>query len=486
LSRCSFIDLPTHNSSSHTLTISDSLSASAEGQGQLLVRISATSQTPQPAAQARHVICLVDTSGSMDETSPRGPADTEDSGFTRLDLARHALVVLAHSLGPSDTLCIISFSSQSNVVFEEAMHEHALSRALEAISKMKAGGGTNMWQGLQLAMQRATAHRSNAHILLLTDGCATDEPQGGLSAAFAGLYSSCAGPVGLHTLGFGYGINSALLAALADTTRGVFAFVPDASMIGTVFVNILSSVQATAHVRAQLVFSGLESSPTRVIDIGALQHSQSRTMTLQVPDGEQSQVTLQACTWDGPVPLATATAGEARGQAGAGNRDQGLLAQARDATIRTIGEAVQQGSVCNTAMMRQLHDRLLAMADSVDDADTREAVCALAADAWAVEADRGQLGHAVASASEATRWGLHYLRSQQRAHQLQVCLNFRDAGLQAYSSPLFAAMQARVECLFCTLPAPAPTGDVAAHRDGASSHHAAPSTMASYYTTSCG
>jgi len=424
----------------------------------------------------------------MDETSPRGPTDTEDSGFTRLDLARHALVVLAHSLGPADTLCIISFSSQSTVLFEEAMHEHALSRALEAISKMKADGGTNMWQGLQLAMQRATAHRSNAHILLLTDGCATDEPQGGLAAAFAGLYSSCPGPVGMHTLGFGYSINSALLAALADTTKGIFAFVPDASMIGTVFVNILSSVQATAHARAQLILSGPDSdTPARVIDIGALQRSQTRTMTLQVPDEWQGQVTLQACTWDGPVPLSTAAVGAVGGGAAGTSgrdRDQGILAQARDATIRTIGQAVQQGSVCNTAMMRLLHDRLLAMADTVGDADTRAAVCALAADAWADEADRGQLGHAVASASEATRWGLHYLRSQQRAHQLQMCLNFRDAGLQAYSSPVFAATQARVECLFCTLPAPAPTGHAATH--GASGHRAAPSTMASYYTTSCG
>lgn len=443
----------------------------------------------------------------MDETSPRGPTDTEDSGFTRLDLARHSLVVLAHSLGPADTLCIISFSSTSNVVFETSlMDEAARSRALAAIAAMRAGGGTNMWQGLQAAMAHATARADSAHILLLTDGCATDEPSGGLAAAFAGLSGACAGPVALHTLGFGYGINSELLQALATSAGGVFAFVPDASMIGTVFVNILSTVLATAHVRAQLVFTadtrpssgkmgkavwdwmvgakgnpnptalGFKSDATGVVDIGLLQHSQTRTLTLNIPAGWQGRVVLQSCTWQGPQPLAECSL-HVTSEACAPD----IRTQAREATILAISEALEKQHVTDRAM-RQLHAALCRMATAATgDADTVAAVQALAADAWSTEEDRGQLGHAVATKAAAERWGRHYLRSQLRAHRLQFCLNFRDAGLQAYAAPLFAAMQARVESLFCTLPAPAPTGQP---QSGCAAH--APTTMASYYTTSCG
>lgn len=501
----------------------------------LVFKIEAHSSSEAAAASSasrapQHVVCLVDTSGSMDETSPRGPADAEESSFTRLDLAKHTLVVLVHSLGPADTLCLISFSSSSTVIFETShLDDIARERALAAIAAMRASGGTNMWDGLKTAMRHAVSGRASTHMLLLTDGCATDEPPEGLSAAFAGLYRTCSGPVGLHTIGFGYGINSKLLQALAATGSGVFAFVPDATMIGTTFVNILSSILATAHVRAQLLITASSAAaanaavlvgfsqspdciapasqkrrrgskqetpeapaptaaeaacadnPTQCLDIGSLQVSQHRTVTLQVPRGWQGQVTLQACTWDGPLVLGTIAVGADTSSvdpATAATAAEVLLVQARDAVIQTIGQAIASGGE-GTRTMQALHAQLNALAARADSDSVRDAISALAADAWSEHADHGQLGHAVASSAEAQRWGLHYLRSEQRAHSLQLCLNFRDAGLQAYAAPLFRAMQAHVEGLFCTLPAPTPTGQQ-------SSTASAPTNMSTYYTTSGG
>lgn len=52
------------------------------------------------------------------------------------------------------------------------------------------------------------------------------------------------------------------------------------------------------------------------------------------------------------------------------------------------------------------------------------------------------------------RWGKHYLRALGRAHQLQVCTNFMDAGLQGYGGSMFCSYRATGDRLFMTIPAP--------------------------------
>jgi len=191
------------------------------------------------------------------------------------------------------------------------------------------------------------------------------------------------------------------------------------------------------------------------VDIGPLQHTQPRSVTLLVPAGWAGHATLQACTWENPVQLARVHVPNTD-HAEPGLADRLLLAHARDRLI-----AVVQATLASTgdrlALMKQLHSELLAMADQTTDATTREAILGLSSDAYDASEHRGQLGHAVASAAAAQRWGEHFLRSELRAHVLHVCLNFKDAGLQPYAAPLFSAMQAHAEELFCTLPAPVPT-----------------------------
>ena len=41
---------------------------------------------------------------------------------------------------------------------------------------------------------------------------------------------------------------------------------------------------------------------------------------------------------------------------------------------------------------------------------------------------------------------------------MKMCLNFKDAAMQLYATPMFKMIQAEAERKFCTLPAPAPTG----------------------------
>lgn len=55
-----------------------------------------------------------------------------------------------------------------------------------------------------------------------------------------------------------------------------------------------------------------------------------------------------------------------------------------------------------------------------------------------------------------TRWGKHYLRALMRSHQLQICTNFMDPGLQVYGGRLFGSLRSTGDAIFLSLPAPVP------------------------------
>lgn len=58
------------------------------------------------------IICVLDISGSMDiEATQAGKAESD--GFTRLDLVKHSVNTIIHSLDAGDYLGIVTFSTKA-------------------------------------------------------------------------------------------------------------------------------------------------------------------------------------------------------------------------------------------------------------------------------------------------------------------------------------------------------------------------------------
>ena len=66
----------------------------------------------------------------------------------------------------------------------------------------------------------------------------------------------------------------------------------------------------------------------------------------------------------------------------------------------------------------------------------------------------GRMEKALQGAVRFKRWGMHYNRALLRAHQLQLCTNFMDPGLQLYGGDLFLALKAQGDRIFLGLPPP--------------------------------
>merc|ERR1712137_607535 len=66
----------------------------------------------------------------------------------------------------------------------------------------------------------------------------------------------------------------------------------------------------------------------------------------------------------------------------------------------------------------------------------------------------GRMSKAFDGKDRFCRWGKHYLRALLRAHQLQVCTNSMDPGLQVYGGDLFKTIREEGDRIFVTLPPP--------------------------------
>ena len=398
-------------------------------------------QTRQPVV----LICIVDNSGSMGEEATGGDG-AEAFGYTRLDLVKHTIRTIAAILGPHDQLSIVTFSTAAHVVLKPTSMDATGRAAIDAALKtIDPDSQTNIYDGLRQAAVIAGAPElagRNIVAALLTDGFPNVNPPRGI------LPSLMAMPTqpnwSLHTFGFGYKLDSVLLAQIAEWGKGLFGFIPDCSMVGTVFINFVANILSTAS-RGSTVF--VDGAP--VCHTGLVRHGQ--TFDLVVPGG--SRVSLDGVNY---------TVAE-----------EGVVNEfihARHTYLATLKTMVDYASGSSLIGWRS------ALADSAD-----AKVKALLAD---TNPSRSAWGQVAMAPDYWAKWGEHYLRSYLRAQQLQQSLNFKDAGLQIYGGEMFHAIQTEADTVFCTLPAPKPSIQKQTGYYGGAA--AAPSTMATFHNASGG
>jgi hypothetical protein len=117
---------------------------------------------------------------------------------------------------------------------------------------------TNTWDALKAAWatsrDSALSDYDNVNILLLTDGepSPLTVPPCGIASALRVLMSEQPSRATISAFGFGYQMNSELLLQIAQAGNGAFAYIPDASMVGTVFCHAVSNAFAMAHFNCSL------------------------------------------------------------------------------------------------------------------------------------------------------------------------------------------------------------------------------------------
>jgi Mg-chelatase subunit ChlD len=426
-----------------------------------------------PAARAPVNVCaVVDVSGSMGELARvKDRTGTEvNDGLTLLDVVKHALRTIAHGLGPNDRMCVVAYSTIARVVVElVTMDEGNKQSALAGIEGLRAGGQTNIADGLREGLDVLRAHKPHGitALLLLTDGQPNVVPPSGHVTMLQRYAEKHQFVVPIHTFGFGYKAESGLLVEIAEHTKGLYAFIPDATLVGTVFISTLAGLFTTLSSTATLVVEyeaseehsterpqapfavRVREEPGRVvaeIDIGALHQEQARTVVLKwiqdrgiIGSVAPVRVAVRYSTWTA----------EAQGGVVESSSSPSLSSLSDLSVLRASERARQEAAVCIARCVE------LGKRGKLEEA--RAAVGAILANADLPASLRVDVEGQVAEALETKsfeRWGQHYLPSLSAAHLYQVSNNCKDPGVQGYGGPLFRALRADTEDIFLKIPPP--------------------------------
>lgn len=205
----------------------------AEG-GEAVLQIGFSTALASDRAQLPPVnlALVIDKSGSM--------ADAD-----KLSKVKESLLTLVNQLRESDTLSIVVFDSEAEVL-RPAQRLGDREEVRRLIRQIEPGSSTNIHAGLMLGYREALKNfnREGANrVVLLTDGIANQGVTNPGQIARESLSYNDRG-VDLSTIGVGLDLNKDLLRDLAKSGRGLFHFVADAQDIDKVFLREVQSLVA--------------------------------------------------------------------------------------------------------------------------------------------------------------------------------------------------------------------------------------------------
>jgi uncharacterized protein YegL len=202
------------------------------------------------------LILIADTSGSMVEICNNSNS-TEKMNFTRLDLVKHTLKTVTESLCEQDHVGLVEFNTSARALTHitplNKVNKDILNNKIDSLM---ANGGTNIWDALRVSIELAKAYKTDntIHLLLFTDGESNNDPPRGIIETltkYLGTGDISDLNIKIGTYGFGNNINSKLLYDISRVKGGIFSFIPDSTMIGTVFVNSLAHIMTNKEISIQ-------------------------------------------------------------------------------------------------------------------------------------------------------------------------------------------------------------------------------------------
>ncbi|KXX78807.1 Inter-alpha-trypsin inhibitor heavy chain H3 [Madurella mycetomatis] len=475
-------------------------------------------------SQLNHVPCdlvlSIDVSGSMGASAPipaRPAEKQEEFGLSVLDLVKHAARTIMETLDSRDRLGIVTFSSRATVLQElTRMTASNKANTLEKIEGMRPLDLTNLWHGIRDGLGLFNTGEEDRGgrvpaLLVLTDGMPNYmcPPRGYIPK----LRAMEPLPATIHTFGFGYQLRSGLLKSIAEVGGGNYSFIPDAGMIGTVFIHAVANLQSTFANNATLHLTypsylqleettGEAQSPIWPVPrhLPPLrQHQQNPLKVLANTDTPPIiNVLLEYQHFTPTIHRAVA--------------HKSALDVSSPLDPAEIAYHVSRSSLISflsilcplnaefehepwLTLPDDLPEYLRELAATLPAADekfaTSHAGCRslmldlcgspTAAAAGAPPASwTGQIALALTNRDHYARWGMHYLPSLAGAHARQVCNSFKDPGplLYATDSPLFLTCRDRLDAAFDTLPAPAPSIPPPGKGDGAAAGGSPPAPAA--------
>eukprot|EP01117_Protostelium_nocturnum_P008919 TRINITY_DN3200_c0_g2_i2.p1 TRINITY_DN3200_c0_g2~~TRINITY_DN3200_c0_g2_i2.p1 ORF type:complete len:681 (-),score=189.66 TRINITY_DN3200_c0_g2_i2:1898-3940(-) len=415
---------------------------------------------------SRDIICVVDISGSMgSEVYSKDALERKEShGLTILNLVVHAVKTVAATLESTDRLAVVTFSDDAKIQFPlQFMEENTREELSKILDAIRPDDRTNIWDGLKTGLDmlknlQKEDYKRMGSVILLTDGQPTVRPKDGELVSLNRWVDSNEGklPGIINVFGFGYTIDSVLLSEISNIAGGSYCFVPDATILGTAFVNCIANLKCTVAHRVSVHLEPLNGAKLDeenlpkclrsvkdgaggiIVDLSTVQFGQSRDLVVPffIPDTSKPYVSVKLDYHNGFSRFEIFVEGN-----GIEKGETALLHRFRQETVEYLDEVVAGSTKINAKEFSKKY------ATALKDNEHAQGI---------VKDLNGQVSEAQ-NANAMKKWGRHFLPSLAKAHLYQQCNNFKDPGVQFYGGSEFSTIRDTTEDIFVKLPPPKAT-----------------------------
>lgn len=172
---------------------------------------------------------VVDVSGSMDEDG-------------KITFVRQGLDILVDAMRDEDRLALVTYSNGADVAMPLTSVSLNRRRMRDAVARLDAGGGTNLYDGLRAGYELALAGYDSGRqtrVILLSDG----QPTVGITSvdsilAMSGSYNRQG--IGITSIGLGTSFDIDLMRGIAEQGDGNFYFLENSGAVEEVFEEEIS------------------------------------------------------------------------------------------------------------------------------------------------------------------------------------------------------------------------------------------------------
>ncbi len=442
-------------------------------QGKLVVSINTPEVEKRPPID---IVLCIDVSYSMfDEATLKGTQDEKIShGISVLSLTISAAKTILYSLEDHDNISIVTYSSEAHtIVKNQACTSENKSLIVDQLDSLKPISNTNMWSGIVASLdilKETSPIDKNKGIILLTDGVPNVEPPRGHEATLERYFTSKNFRCPITTYGFGYNLDSKLLANISNLSGGDgYSFIPDASILGSVFINGISNIltSASSYPKLEINLSNgalfENGSNSQEIEIDSLKYGRTKNYIFNIDiSGAEELIVFSRYKGEPAVTkqFSDVTLTLRNGKSFNTNSntfDLGMVNRQifRIGAINTIREASSMQSCCDSGVKGFINDFCKSMKEyhkSSKDVYIQNII----------QDFEGQIKEALnvttrgQSENWFDRWGRHYLLSLMGAYTNEICNNFKDKGIWNFKSPMFDRLCDTVSTVFEAIPPPKP------------------------------
>lgn len=421
--------------------------------GKLLVSVNTPDIETRPPVD---IVLCIDVSGSMGtEATLKGDSgETIRNGISVLSLTVAAAKTIIASLNEKDNISVVTYTDKAKTIIENmsCSEENKVSMGLQ-LDQLRPLNTTNLWSGinqsLDLLHSTSPECRQKA-IFLLTDGVPNIVPPRGHEYMIEKYQRQNNFHCPINCYGFGYDLDSPLLDNISKMTGGDgYAFIPDSSLLGTVFIHGIANFLTTATTNVQLNVSlkrdirFMDNKQEKTIMINSLKYGQNKDFLFEINgDDEADDFAVATLTFKDKHICSD--------EVNVADTEHFYNTLYRLKGIDIMNQCYQLQKFNEKEKVKQLINPFI----DILKRQTSEFIRDMTFDF------EGQVKEALNMTSQGTRedwysrWGKHYLLSLMSAYQNQLCVNFKDKGIRHFGGTLFETLRDTVSDTFDEQPPP--------------------------------